>query len=121
MKKPSIPTLTIYKIRRRLRSGGRLRSTGEVRWGWRLVAANGEKLARHSQGGGFKTARSCWANAKLVAFAFDGEALLGANTPAKGRDFTIYRVGPNYWHGLTALNKQARHSAVPVLRIRRAS
>lgn len=90
---PNLCTLTLYSFNRE----------GKKRWGWRLVAANGEKIARHSQGGGFKTSRSAWYNFKLIAFIFRYYELSGT-VPKIGSE----RIYCDY-HG------------EPMLRVRRTS
>lgn len=90
-------TLEIYKVRHRPRWGkkkaprkgpGRQRP----RYQWRLIAGNGEKLARGSQALGFATVRSCWRNASHTALALAGTygELLPTTYPAPGE--TVVRT-----------------------------
>ena len=89
-------TLEIYKVRQR--DGTKKPRT---RYQWRLVANNGENLARGSQARGFATVRSCWRNASLTALALAGTYgdLLPWSCPAAGQ--TVVRKHPTMGHELT--------------------
>lgn len=60
------PVLTFYSKRG---------AKGERRWRWRLVAANGEPLARSSQGKGFTRFSACVRNQYLTAYAFGSDGI----------------------------------------------
>lgn len=129
MSKPiKVPVLTLYAINR---------VTGAVKepddpllagprrtYGWRLKGANGEKICRHSQGGGFKTARSAWSNFGLVMLI--GGTVMPTVTPKKGTDMLFYKGPFNRVLSAEQLEEEVpdpgkRGAWSPWLRVRRAS
>ena len=122
----AVPTLTLYKIVSEMQDPTSLvrKLIPRVTYGWRLKGANGEKLSRHSQGGGFKTARSAWRNFLLTVAV--GGRKLPTDVPRKGTNDLLCE---HKSHGKilfksdvdTTIVAHARRHYVPFLRVRRPS
>ena len=86
------------------------------RWNWRLIAANGQKLARGSQAKGFHDADEAYLNAERTMHALsDGGRLVPAGMVSASKvDVAVARV-----HAVTDEEGSTYYMEERVLRIRR--